>query len=132
MFALFRGTCFNYYCQHIRQTPSWSLIVAIPASDFTGGVTKDNRIILLLSLAILVIAVALLTFITLLLSNRLAVAKVQIHDVEEHSAGIDMHSGMEKVLETLENIGAGADKYMKERIKGVISQLVSHVNRFLI
>ena len=103
-------------------------MVAIPTSDFNSGVKHDNRVILLISLGILVVSVTALVISTLVLSNRIAAAKVRIHDVQEKDVGIDLNSGMEKALDSLESISASADKYMKERIKGVINQLVGHVN----
>lgn len=78
---------------------------------------------MLISLAILVVSVVALIIITLVLSNRLAVAKVQIHDVQEHF-GIDLDGGLEKAISALEIIGQNSDEYVKQSIKGVISNLV--------
>lgn len=85
---------------------------------------------MLISLAILVLAVAFLTVTTLMLSNCLAKTQVQIHDFQEKASEIDLDSGMEKVLSTLEAISASADKYVKEQLNGVIRQLANNVNTY--
>ncbi|KAH3767675.1 high affinity cAMP-specific and IBMX-insensitive 3',5'-cyclic phosphodiesterase 8A [Pelomyxa schiedti] len=113
--------------------PSWSLVVAVPSYDFTLHLNENNKRTILSALAVLFVAICTLLGITCAITNRIAVASVQIHDALEHNEGLDLDSGVEKILATLHQVAEQTtDIYSKSRIQAVISQLISGINTGLL
>ncbi|KAH3763129.1 3'5'-cyclic nucleotide phosphodiesterase [Pelomyxa schiedti] len=118
----------NYYPLFREYELNWNLIVAIPFNDFTDSLKRHNRLNVTLSALILLILTVFLTVLILGLTNRVAHARLKIHDAEL-SPDLDLNSGLEKVLLTLEGLQYQVrDRNIRKTLRGVVSQLVGSVN----
>ncbi|KAH3757216.1 3' 5'-cyclic-nucleotide phosphodiesterase [Pelomyxa schiedti] len=122
-------SCFvNFFPLFEEYQLNWKLVVAIPFDDFTDALKHHNRLNVTLSVVILLILTVFLTGLVMGLTNRVAHAQLKIHDAEL-SSDVDLNSGLEKVLLTLENLQYQVrDSNVRKTLRGVVAQLVSNLS----
>ncbi|KAH3762402.1 cAMP phosphodiesterase [Pelomyxa schiedti] len=109
--------------------PNWSMFVALSGEEFTADLQANTTRTIAISLSTLCIAVGFLMVITFVIINRVANVSVEMHSALEIPGHLDLDSGAEKILSSLNQImEQTSDLYSKSRLQGVISQMITGIN----